>query len=175
MAQYRGFHRDKFAQVSPKCPDPQIAHQRPFMREGCAPATWGRVEKTFQPHWSAQITLRARAALTTFKTLKTDRGTGFVTGSLIGPLARWGESGWKPNGQRHHGRVPTKQGGRADNSCGHLARCVQPNRPSVTIIGAVTGFEGFEGAGRSIAVTSAPWVDRVGSGRTPSSFRRCRA
>lgn len=64
MAQYRGFHRDKFAQVSPKCPDPQIAHQRPFMREGCAPATWGRVEKTFQPHWSAQITLRARAALT---------------------------------------------------------------------------------------------------------------
>jgi hypothetical protein len=31
-----------------------------------------------------QRVLRARAALTTFKTLKTDR-TGFVTGSLIGP------------------------------------------------------------------------------------------
>jgi hypothetical protein len=46
------------------------------------------------------------------------------------PLGEMGESGWKPNGQRHHGRVPTKQGGRADNSCGHLARCVQPNRPS---------------------------------------------
>jgi hypothetical protein len=117
----RFFHRDKFAQVSPKCPDPQIAHQRPFMREGCVPATWGRVEKTFQPHWSAQITLRARAAFTTFKTLKTDRGTGFVTGSLIGFLARWGRvglRGWKPNGRRHHGRVPTEQGGRADNSCG---------------------------------------------------------
>jgi hypothetical protein len=27
------------------------------------------------------------AALTAFKTLKTDRGTGFVTGSLISPLA----------------------------------------------------------------------------------------
>jgi hypothetical protein len=34
-----------------------------------------------------QRTLGARAALTTFKTLKTDRGTGFVTGWLIGPLA----------------------------------------------------------------------------------------
>ena len=30
--------------------------------------------------------LRARAGLTTFKTLKTDRGSRFVTGSLIGPL-----------------------------------------------------------------------------------------
>jgi hypothetical protein len=30
---------------------------------------------------------RTLGALTTFKTLKTDRGTGFVTGSLIGPLA----------------------------------------------------------------------------------------
>jgi hypothetical protein len=133
MAQYRGFHRDKFAQVSPKCPDPQIAHQRPFMREGCAPATWGRVEKTFQPHWSAQITLRARAALTTFKTLKTDRGTGFVTGSLIGFLARWGRvglRGWKPNGRRHHGRVRRSKAAAPIIPAAHLARCVQPNRPS---------------------------------------------
>jgi hypothetical protein len=42
---------------------------------------------------SSRTQLRARAALTTFKTLKTDRGTGFVTGSLIGPLAGWGRVG----------------------------------------------------------------------------------
>jgi hypothetical protein len=30
---------------------------------------------------------RTLRALSTFKTLKTDRGTGFVTGSLTGPLA----------------------------------------------------------------------------------------
>jgi hypothetical protein len=51
----------------------------------------------------------------------------------------------------------------------------QPNGPSLTITGAVTGFEGFEGAGHSIAVMSAPWVDSIGSRRTPSSFRRCHA
>jgi hypothetical protein len=32
---------------------------------------------------SAQMMFRAGAALTTFKTLKTDRGTGLVTASLI--------------------------------------------------------------------------------------------
>ena len=41
----------------------------------------------------AQITLRARPTLTTFKTLKTDRGIGFVTGSLIALLGRIRESG----------------------------------------------------------------------------------
>ena len=51
----------------------------------------------------------------------------------------------------------------------------QPNGPSLTITGAVIGFEGFEGAGHSIAVMPAPGVDRIGSRRTASSFRRCRA
>jgi hypothetical protein len=59
----------------------------------------------------------------------------------------------------------------------HVASCVSSltNGPSLTITGAVTGFEGFEGSGRAIAVMPAPWVDRIGSRRTPSSFRRCRA
>ena len=58
----------------------------------------------------------------------------------------------------------------------HLGSCVNSlTGPSLTITGAVIGFEGFEGAGHSIAVMPAPWVDRIGSRRTPSSFRRCRA
>ena len=40
----------------------------------------------------------------------------------------------------------------------HVASCVSSltNGPSLTITGAVTGFEGFEGAGHSIAVMPAP-------------------
>jgi hypothetical protein len=71
---------------------------------------------------------------------------------------------------------PTERGGGADNSCSPPRQLrKQPDGPSLTITGAVTGFEGFEGAGHAIAVMPAPWVDRIGSCRTPSSFRRCRA
>src|SRR3974377_1154769 len=94
------------------------------------------------------------------------------------PLAGWGRVGllgWKSNSRRHHGRVPTERGGGADNSCSPPRQLKQPNGPSLTLTGAVTGFEGFEGSGHSIAVMPAPWVDRIGSRWTPSLFRRCRA
>src|SRR4249920_1058022 len=79
----------------------------------------------------------------------------FVTGSLISPLAGWGRVGlvgWKPNSRRHHGRALTQRGGGADNSCSPPRQLrKQPDGPSLTIPGAVTGFEGFEGAGHAIA------------------------
>jgi len=65
--------------------------------------------------------------LTTFKTLKTDRGIGFVTGSLIGPLAGWGRVGlvgWKPNSRPQHGRAPTEEAAARIIPAAHLAGCV---------------------------------------------------
>jgi len=73
------------------------------------------------------------------------------------------------------GRAPTERGGGADHTCSPPRQLLKQPKPSLTITRAVTGFEGFEGSGRSIAVMPAPWVDRIGSRRTPSSFRRCRA
>ena len=44
----------------------------------------------------------------------------------------------------------TERGGGADNSYSSPRQLrKQPNGPSLTITGAVTGFEGFEGAGHS--------------------------
>jgi len=94
------------------------------------------------------------------------------------PLGGMGESGTS----RMEAEWPTPsrsradRGGGADNSCSPPRQLVSSlNGPSLTITGAVTGFEGFEGAGHSIAVMPAPWIDRIGSRRTPSSFQRRRA